>query len=220
MSRIAHEPSINAKALVSTKTRSREVTQSKNSSVLITTDERMILLQQVAKSSSAYHPQNVILRGMEELAELKNGDQIQPGTDAYKFITHYEFENSSLLIHGTSEKYRALLAKLSQDFQEEMKCKTTVEKSLAHLAAQNFVRCLNFQFLINSLVDRDSYTEINTIRLSVLNKGYDQANRQYLSTIQQLKSLKHPSISVTVKANQANVANQQLIQENYDNKTK
>ncbi len=50
--------------------------------------------------------------------------------------------------------------------------------------------------------------------LSVLSKELDRANRQYISALQTLYSLKQPPLSVSLKTDTAYLANQQVIQTN------
>ncbi len=137
-----------------------------------------------------------------------------------RLMTLYEFDNSILMSHGFKELYRTLATNLSQEVQQEYNCKTTSEKATAHLVAQNFVRTLEIQGEMSLILQRDSYSDLVMKRYSILSKEYDRANRQYLMSLQTLKSIKQPPVKVSVKAHTANIGNQQLIQENTNVKPK
>lgn len=166
--------------------------------------------------ASPHNPTMVLQNGMKELEKIKNSGttSIDAKSSAFSLITLFEFDSPVLMDHGFVETYRSFLSNFFADLKKEYKCETESEKSLAYLVAQNFGRTMQIQRFINSQVDRESYTEMSTHRLAVLEKAYDRANRQYLSSLQMLKSLRQPPLNIVVKTDIANIANQQLIQEN------
>ncbi|MEN8253722.1 MAG: hypothetical protein ABFQ62_05105 [Patescibacteria group bacterium] len=171
-------------------------------------------------ASNPYGKENIVKVGTKQIKKINKGEETSGLTakdPAFQMMTLYEFENCNLLTHGFSDAYKVLATDMSRQLQQEYDCKTQSEKATAHLTAQNYVRTLELQREVSFILQSDSFSDLRLKRLSILEKAYDRANKQYLLSVQTLKSLKQPPINMTVKAQTANVANQQLIkQDNYE----
>jgi hypothetical protein len=181
------------------------------------------LMSGISQLKSPYDRSHVEKEGLAELKKVNSGEK-EPCNDndnpVIRLMTLYEFDNSSLLTLGFQELYRTFATSLCKDIQQEYDCKSASEKTTARLVAQNYVRTLEIQKEIALILKRESYNDLTMKRYSILSKEYDRANRQYLMSLQTLQSIKQPPISVSVKAHTANIANQQLVQENTNVKPK
>lgn len=173
-----------------------------------------VIIEELMKLTTQHVKENVIKNSLAEFKNIEPGVtkfEIKPTDQLFQLMTLQEFENGGLIIHGFSQPFRTLVINLSLNLQKEFNCNTQIEKATAHLVAQNYVRTLEIQRLIYMLTDRESFTDMNTQRLAILEKSYDRACKQYVLTLQTLKSIKQPPINVIVKAVTANVAGQQVI---------
>lgn len=191
---------------------------------LVKNDTKKEIDQRVSRLLTSYERSRVEKEGLEALEKVSSDKEEKMDLDGANPITKlmslYEFDNSVLMSNGFSESYRTLATNMSLDIQQEYKCQTTSEKATAHLVAQNYVRTLEIQKNMYAVLQRDTYSDLTMKRYSILSKEYDRANRQYLMSLQTLQSIKQPPIRVSVKAQTANIANQQLIQENTNVKPK
>lgn len=173
---------------------------------------------------SPYERAHVVNEGLKQLNKLrlKNGGQfsVNPADEAYQLLTLHEFDKGTLITQGVGTPYKAMVIDLSRQFQMEYECKTVSEKATAHLAAQNFVRTMELQKDLSCILNAESYNDFKLRRYQIISKAYDQANHQYFLSIQTLRQLKQPPINVTVKTDIANIAQNQLIQENNEAKPK
>ena len=186
------------------------------------TKDLEVLMQRRAKDSNPYGRENVLGVGAEELEQLriKKGKGLSQESYAFKMITLFEFDNSWLLMQGFGEAYQALVIDLSQQFQKEYDCKTTSERATAHLAAQNYGRTLELQRMISNILHAESYNDLKLRRLAILEKAYDRACTQYAVSMHTLKTIKQIPMNVIVNTLSANVAQQQMVQENINVKAK
>jgi len=139
---------------------------------------------------------------------------------AFKMLTLFELDNSLLLMQGFGEAYKAMAIDLSKQFQSEYGCKTSSEKTTAHLAAQNYMRTLELQRMISLITHADTYNDLRLKRLAILEKAYDRACNQYAVSLHSLKTMRQLPMNVTVNAVSANIAQQQMVQENNNVKAK
>lgn len=178
-------------------------------------------LDEVAKSASLYGAEIVksLAKKQLESDEAKNGG-MKITNETLQFLSLSEFDNANLLAAGFSDAFRALVVDLSIKYQKEFNCNTTATKTLAHIAALDFVKLMELKSYCNRLLDRNDFSEMNTRRLAVLEKSYDKVHTKFLLTIQTLKAFNQPQLQMTVKANVANFAENQMIQEIYETKAK
>jgi len=171
-------------------------------------------------SISPYERPNVLHKGLKQLNKLRAEDEdedgacIFPKDMVYQMLTLFEFDKGMLISEGFGTSYKSIVIDLSKQFQTEFDCKTASEKATAHLAAQNYVRTLELQKYLSSILNAESYTDLSLRRYQMVSKAYDQANHQYLFCIQTLRQMKQPPINVIVKTGIANIAQNQVIQEN------
>lgn len=175
----------------------------------------------LALNASIYRRKAVLDHGGKQLDSFEKngqGQELLEKDPAYQLITLYELENSVLLVQGFTEAYRTLVTDLNAQLQVEYKCETPSQKALAHLVAQNFIRTMELQRHIRVNLDAQSYSDLSLKRLAILNKAYEQANSQYLLSLQALQAIHRPPVNVTVKTTTANIAQNQVIQEKYEAK--
>jgi len=140
-----------------------------------------------------------------------NGHEMTNDEPIFKAMTLREFDNGTLLSMAMSKPYKTLGIDLMRKLQTEYKCESPSEKATAELASISFMRILDTQRRITNYLDIGSFSDIGVQYVAVLSKELDRASRHYLAALQTLRMLKQPPMSVNVKANIANVANQQVV---------
>jgi hypothetical protein len=138
------------------------------------------------------------------------------GSPAFELYSIHEFENGTILAEGFNDQYKPFVKNLSIQMQAEYNCIGASEKALAHLVAQSFCRALAMQYSFYMLYEATKMNEFSIKRQQITSKELDRAYRQYLSCFQILRSLKQSPINITVKTKTANIANQQIVQDNND----
>lgn len=166
----------------------------------------------IRKSSSGFEAKYILSQVQNELDTVKWKKEVGPETFLYKSMTLFEFEKGPLLCTSIPERFTVFALEFSKQLQEEYKCNTPSEKSLAELAALNYVRVLSAQSKINSYLSRDSVTDIGVGYLNMMSKELDRAERHYLTSLEALKILHSPSFNVNIKTNTAVVGQNQAVQ--------
>jgi hypothetical protein len=110
-----------------------------------------------------------------------------------------------------SDKYRTLVIEIANQLVKEYECKTSSEKMLAQTAAWAYCRMLEYANKLNGITRQEYLSSVKTGHYAVLSKEVDRCVRQYLSALNTLKHFKQPSLSVTFKAQNAFVAQNQQI---------
>jgi hypothetical protein len=122
-----------------------------------------------------------------------------------------ELDSHVGLMETVDEKYRALVKELSSKIIKEYSCQTTIEKALAEQIANAHVRIIDNSRRLNNEFNCRNITLNRNNYISNLSKQLDRAHRQFDSAVFALKQLKQPQIEVNVKATNAFVSNNQLI---------
>lgn len=117
------------------------------------------------------------------------------------------------LMGAFNNRYWGMARELSSQIIKEYNCTTHVEKMLAEVIVNSFIRTLDASkgLTEGSLTLGGSITEIRTRYIAVLSKQLDRANRQFLTSLMTLKQLKAPTIEMNIKANTAFVSQNQQI---------
>lgn len=168
---------------------------------------------------TAYDPKDTLRQA--ELA-IRNGvdededgqyelssEWVSKNDPVFRALTLSEFKNGSLMVNCVPDEYRTFVINMSCKIQEDYNCLLASEKSLAELAAINFVRTLEIQRKITNYLDMKSLTDNGVKYLAILSKELDRANRHFIAVIQTLRMLKQSPVSVNVKAQTAFVGQNQ-----------
>lgn len=127
-----------------------------------------------------------------------------------------EMETHLGVMESFDARYRGMVRELCPQIIKEYQCSTTIEKTLAEVIANSFIRIIDNSRRLNDCMDAGKYlSEERTHYLAILSKQIDRANRQYLSALMTLKQLKTPAIEMNIKAKNAFVSQNQQI--NVDN---
>jgi len=175
-----------------------------------TTDE----VRDIIKKSGLGFEANYILSQVEsELENLKQKKwEAGPETFLYKSMTLFEFDKGPLLCTSVPGRFSVFALEFSKQLQEEYKCNTPSEKSLAEQVSLNFIRTLWIQDRIRAYLEIGSITDMGVKYLDVLSRELDRAQRHYQTSLQVLRGLRNPSFEVNIKANNAVVGNNQAVQ--------
>lgn len=163
---------------------------------------------------TAFDSLYVTKQAEEELAKGVDPKGYMPNSAVYKALTLHEFDHGVLLIEGFKDELKTFVVDLSKQIQREYGCSTASQRATAELAASSYARTLQSQMMITRYLSKGEFTDLGVLYMKFLSKELDRANRHYITAIQTLVSLKQPSMNITVKTNTANIAQQQLVQEN------
>lgn len=165
---------------------------------------------------TAFDPQYVQLEADKELKTITaESKKFEPTSNVYKAFTLKEFDNGVLLSETVREEYKTFVIDLSRNIQKEYSCTTASQKATAEAIACVYGRMLQLSAKVARRLDITSFSDLDIRYLAVLSKELDRAQRHYITALQTLFMLKQPPLSVTVKAETANIANSQLIQQNH-----
>ncbi|HAU65465.1 TPA: hypothetical protein DCW32_02820 [Candidatus Woesebacteria bacterium] len=173
----------------------------------------------VQQLDSGFGAEYVLGKVEEEHKILKNSNAkgVQPENYLYKAMTLFEFDKGILLLNSVPDLHITFALEFFKNLQKEYDCKTVSEKSMAEIVALNFVRILGIQRKINSYLDKGSVTDTGVGYLNVMSKELDRAERHYQTSLQMLRMLKTPPISVNIKTQTAIVGQNQVVQSNNQN---
>jgi hypothetical protein len=172
--------------------------------------------ERLSRLSMPYEPFQVKKAALKEIEGKKEGDQLNNtggGSPVIRAMTLKEFDNGLLMSIGLNEVYQTFAIQLSLDYQAQYKCNTPARKSLAEVTALNYCRILDIQRRITNYLERHTFTDLGIKYVTTLSKELDRAERHYLTSIQALEIGLQPPLSMTVRTQVANVAQQQIIQE-------
>lgn len=155
------------------------------------------------------------------LDSVKNEFDKQKANKAYELnqgtltqaLSLDEFKTGVLMASSLSHAKQPFSLQLSLDLQKQYKCDTVSKKALAELTALNYCRCLSLQGSIAGYLNGDSFTDMGVKYLGVLSKELDRAQRHFFTAIQSLELGIQPALNMTVRAQTANIANNQAIQQ-------
>ena len=168
-------------------------------------------IQQMHLTTHPFSVKKAAEKELEGVGELEKG--LTPDTELFKALTMREFDEGMLVSLGFPEHNRTFCIDLSHKLQKEYEAKGSSERATAHLAAQSYTRIIELQRKINSYLEKGEITDMGVRYLGVLSKEMDRAQRHYYSAIQTLQAMKQPQINLTVKANQANFAQNMAVQQ-------
>lgn len=154
------------------------------------------------------HP-NAVMKLLESTeASFEDGkvQQCNEGDLLYRAITMKEFEVGVLSNEGFQDYMKTFSIDLSIKLQKEYECRKASDRATAHLAAHSYCRILDLQRRIKAYLDKGTLTKIGSKFLDFLSKDLDRAERHYFNAIQTLEMMKQSPIKLTVKADQANFA--------------
>lgn len=163
-----------------------------------------------------FDPQYVQSEADRELKTITSENrEFENTTNVYKAFTLKEFDNGVLLSETLKEEYKTFVIDLSRNIQKEYNCITPSQRATAESIACAYGRILQTSTRISKYLELGTINELGVKYLAVMSKELDRAQRHYTIGLQILYMLKQPPLSITVKAETANIANSQLIQQNH-----
>lgn len=129
----------------------------------------------------------------------------------------YENESHVALMESFDEKYRQTVRKLTDDMIKEYTCRTDIEKSLAGLAVNSYMRILDNSNRLNNMLNVKEISKAKNTYIENLSKQIDRSYRQYMQSILTLQQIKSPSLKVSIKTDTAFISNNQQINTNIEN---
>ena len=166
----------------------------------------------IQSAGTGFNSENILKLADKELEGFNGPKEMGPETNAYKAMTLFEFDQGLLMLSAIPDRFRVFALEHLKNLKKEYDCKTSSEKSLAEIAALNFIRVLVSQFKINDYLDKCSVTDIGVGYLNVMSRELDRAERHYLTSLQALRMLKLPLLRLNIRTNTAVVGQNQVVQ--------
>lgn len=154
-----------------------------------------------------------VLDGTPEEKKKSEAEYSEIATEIMRIL---ETDTHFGLMEAVSEQYRGTAKELAMRFIIEYECSTSLEKTLASDIAHSYIKILDNSRRLNNEFNCKEITRNRTTYIAVLSKQVDRANRQFINSIFALKQLKSPTLEMTIKTNNAFIANNQQI--NYEKK--
>jgi hypothetical protein len=131
-----------------------------------------------------------------------------------------ETETHVLLMESVDRNYMLLAKDFSDQIIKDYSCTTSIEKALAEVITNAYIRILDNSRRLNNELNADQITQNRNIYFANLSKQLDRAHRQFDSAIFSLRQLKQPNVEVSVKATNAFLSQNQQINVNENNEKK
>ncbi|MBT4120664.1 MAG: hypothetical protein HOC36_02905 [Candidatus Magasanikbacteria bacterium] len=172
-----------------------------------------------------YDPDTILKKLDSKLREAsKNKKDIHKDEETQKIMgqassimgleTHYP------LVHSISEEYCPFAMELTNNLYKEYDCKTSSQKILAQAVVNSYVRVLRITRKMDSVIGIGHTTPGINGFLSVLSKELDRANRHLISLLESLKNFNTPEMKVSIRTNNAFVAQNQQLNNNQNETNK
>ncbi len=166
----------------------------------------------VSASGTAFDSRYVLMQADKEMGGNEGAKEFDSESNYYKAMTLFEFDKGVLLMNALHGLHRVFALEFSKNLQTEYNCQTPSEKALAETVALNFSRVLDTQRRINMFIEKNSLSEIGLGYLKYLSIESDRAQRNYLASLEALRTLHNPAFEVNIKANTAVVGQNQAVQ--------
>ncbi|MCX6717257.1 MAG: hypothetical protein NTU76_01090 [Candidatus Taylorbacteria bacterium] len=166
-----------------------------------------------------YCAENKLEKLAKQLTEAYNkGEEIAQGELAKNldFVSlAFSLDSGHTLMESVGERHRGLALQLKKEFEKEFDCKSSSEKALIDMLVSSYITKMTDLKRLESNKQSEFLSHEMNGFLSLLSKDADRAHRQFISTIETLKSIKQPALNVNVKTNNAFIGeNQQFNQNN------
>lgn len=129
------------------------------------------------------------------------------------------FDNDYTVSMTVNQRYAGLSIELRRNLIKNFACTTHAEKVLVDAVVAGYIRTLRIGEAFEAGLEEGSLWPEKTSYMSMLSKELDRANRHLLASYQALVQLKRPPLKVSVKAQQAFVAQAQQFNANKGEKT-
>lgn len=154
------------------------------------------------------HPDRIY----SELWKLLTKNDIKEWTkEEENYLSKYvrsidNFSKSHVWLAETQAEWnlRTTIIELTNNLIEEYNCETTLEKSLCEVIWNSYWKVMQISKKITNVMIAWEYISDNRTRyLSMLWKELDRANRNYLTSLNNLIEIKRPQMNVNVKTKNA-----------------
>ena len=143
----------------------------------------------------------------KQLPEKKPLEDILSNLDSISLA--YGIESGYTLMKSVDVQYRKFALQMKSDLEKEYQCTTISEMSLIDQVVLSYTRKICFSELLERRKIQGSANNGVTGYLSFLSKEIDRAHRQFLSSLEALRSLKQPTLSVNIRTQNAFVGENQ-----------
>ena len=120
-------------------------------------------------------------------------------------------ESGHALVESIPKRYRGFALLLRDELEQEYSCETASEKMLVQQIVNSHIRMLSYSKKMEERNEPEWLSHERAAFLNFYSRESDRAHRHTLSALETLKAIKQPGFNISVKANNAFIAqNQQL----------
>lgn len=159
-------------------------------------------------------PNTMLEQLVEIIPDAQQGKNMKRYDELLQASTQIvNLENHMLLFKTTTESYRTFAIEFADRLIVEYDCNSPDEKALVQLITSAYIRALQYAEMlsINTSGGGKPITHERNNYYNFLSKEVDRAQRQYITGLQTLKQLKLPNLPVTIKTNNAYIAENQQV---------
>ena len=178
----------------------------------------------VLKSMKLEYETDIVLGDLatQILPDLLNGKITKENLRKFKeksvgLMINFEIDTHVGLMETFEPEYRGLVKEYTSQLILEYDCKTGIEKSLAEIIANAYIRIIDNSRRLNKELNCENITPSRNIYIANLSKQLDRLHRQFNSAVFSLKQLKQPNLEINFKATNAFVSQNQQINVNTEN---
>lgn len=177
------------------------------------------LTQTVLRLENPYSEKHVLARAEEALKDFmpSNKDGISPSDPLFQGLAVNELKEACLLTRAVTIDHKAFVVAMYHQLSTEFGCKTPSQQLKAMTAALSYCRILKAQEQFNGMLNEEFLSSPKVGWINALNKELDRANRHFMACVQSLEQQNMSPITVSVKTNTANIAQQQIVSQGGNN---
>jgi len=146
------------------------------------------------------------------LSNHKDKDRSEKANEKHREIMRaLELDSHISLIESFDKEFRDFVAEMSSQTIKEYGCSTAIEKALAEVITNGFIRFIDNSQRLNAILNDTNISHAKNSHFSILSKQTDRAQRQFIGAIMALKQLRAPSVEMNIKTTNAFLAENQQI---------
>ena len=121
----------------------------------------------------------------------------------------YSLESGHALLESVGDRYRSFALEMKRGLEQEFACEKPSERMLVDQIVSAHLRKLEYTRLMVKYREQEWLSQEKAAFLNFYSKETDRAHRHFISALETLKAIKQPPINVSVKAQNAFVAQNQ-----------
>jgi len=163
-------------------------------------------------------PESVYIKAgkiMEKLKETWNISE-EESAELWKYYSSINSTKTHVLLAETvrDERDRTMIMEFAEDLIKEFECTKIYERALCEIVASHYMGVMKASRNMNNFQNLETLSEVKNSYYAILGKELERQQRMYLHAFQSLQAMKSPPINISLKANNAFIAQNQQFNNN------